>query len=79
MPREKFQEKGASALTDEELVAAILGTEATGVGVRTIARQVAGLRRGIAKYRAATSAIHSARPLAWPRSSLARGSGLSNE
>jgi DNA repair protein RadC len=44
-PREKLQEKGASALTDEELVAAILGMGTKGVDVRTIARQVAGLIR----------------------------------
>ena len=41
-PREKLREKGASALTDEELVAAILGMGTAGVDVRTIARQVAG-------------------------------------
>lgn len=44
-PREKLQEKGASALTDEELVAAILGMGTAGLDVRTIARQVAGLIR----------------------------------
>jgi DNA repair protein RadC len=44
-PREKLQEKGAAALTDEELVAAILGMGIKGVDVRTIARQVAGLIR----------------------------------
>ena len=44
-PREKLQEKGASALTDEELVAAILSMGTAGVDVRTIARQVAGLIR----------------------------------
>ncbi len=42
-PREKLQEKGASALTDEELVAAILGMGTAGVDVRTIARQVVTL------------------------------------
>jgi DNA repair protein RadC len=41
-PREKLREKGASALTDEELVAAILGMGTAGVDVRTIARQAAG-------------------------------------
>lgn len=45
-PREKLREKGASALTDEELVAAILGMGTAGVDVRTIARQVASLIRG---------------------------------
>ncbi len=44
-PREKLREKGASALTDDELVAAILGTGTSGVDVRTLARQVAGLIR----------------------------------
>ena len=44
-PREKLREKGAAALTDEELVAAILGMGTAGADVRTIARQVAGLIR----------------------------------
>jgi DNA repair protein RadC len=44
-PREKLREKGASALTDEELVTAILGMGTAGIDVRTIARQVAGLIR----------------------------------
>ena len=44
-PREKLREKGASALTDEELVAAILGMGTAGIDVRTIARQVTGLIR----------------------------------
>jgi DNA repair protein RadC len=44
-PREKLRDKGASALTDEELVAAILGMGTAGVDVRTIARQVASLIR----------------------------------
>ena len=44
-PREKLREKGASALTDEELVTAILGMGTPGVDVRTIARQVASLIR----------------------------------
>jgi len=44
-PREKLREKGASALTDEELVAAILGMGTAGVDVRTIARQVVSLIR----------------------------------
>jgi DNA repair protein RadC len=44
-PREKLREKGASALTDEELVAVILGMGTAGIDVRTIARQVAGLIR----------------------------------
>ena len=44
-PREKLQEKGAAALTDEELVAAILGMGTAGRDVRAIAKQVAGLIR----------------------------------
>lgn len=44
-PREKLREKGAAALTDEELVAAILGMGTASVDVRTIAKQVAGLIR----------------------------------
>jgi len=44
-PREKLREKGAQALTDEELVAAILGMGTAGVDVRTIAKRVAGLIR----------------------------------
>jgi len=44
-PREKLREKGVSALTDEELVTAILGMGTAGVDVRTIARQVVGLIR----------------------------------
>ena len=42
-PREKLRERGAAALTDEELVAAILGMGTAGIDVRTMARQVAGL------------------------------------
>jgi DNA repair protein RadC len=44
-PREKLRERGPAALTDEELVAAILGMGTAGVDVRTIARHVAGLIR----------------------------------
>ena len=44
-PREKLQERGAAALTDEELVTAILGKGTVGIDVRTIARNVAGLIR----------------------------------
>jgi len=44
-PREKLRERGAAALTDEELVAAILGRGTSGIDVRTMARQVAGLIR----------------------------------
>ncbi|MRR18443.1 MAG: DNA repair protein RadC [Deltaproteobacteria bacterium] len=42
-PREKLQEKGATALTDEELVAAILGMGTAGRDVRAIAKQVSAL------------------------------------
>ena len=44
-PREKLRERGAAALTDEELVAAILGMGTAGIDVRTMARQVAELIR----------------------------------
>ncbi len=44
-PREKLRENGAAALTDEELVAAILGMGTAGIDVRTMSRQVAGLIR----------------------------------
>jgi len=44
-PREKLRERGVSALTDEELVAAILGMGTAGIDVRTMAKQVAGLIR----------------------------------
>jgi len=44
-PREKLRERGAAALSDEDLVAAILGMGTAGVDVRTISKQVAGLIR----------------------------------
>jgi DNA repair protein RadC len=44
-PREKLRERGPESLTDEELVAAILGMGTAGIDVRTIAKQVAGLIR----------------------------------
>ena len=44
-PREKLREKGASALRDEELVAAILGRGIEGVDIVTISRNVARLIR----------------------------------
>jgi len=44
-PREKLRENGVAALTDEELVAAILGMGTAGIDVRTISRQVASLIR----------------------------------
>lgn len=39
-PREKLRERGATSLTDEELVAAILGMGTASIDVRTIANQV---------------------------------------
>jgi len=42
-PREKLKEKGVGALTDQELVAAILGSGTKGVDVRTMAMKVANL------------------------------------
>ncbi|MGH9760913.1 MAG: UPF0758 domain-containing protein, partial [Blastocatellia bacterium] len=39
----KLREKGAASLTDEELVAAILGMGTAGIDVRTMSRQVAAL------------------------------------
>ena len=44
-PREKLKERGASSLTDEELVAAILGRGVEGQDLRTISRSVAKLIR----------------------------------
>jgi DNA repair protein RadC len=44
-PREKLRERGAPALTDEELVAVILGMGTAGVDVRTMARHVVSLIR----------------------------------
>ncbi len=44
-PREKLREKGASALTDKELVAAILGRGIAGVDIVTMSRDVAQLIR----------------------------------
>ena len=44
-PREKLKEKGAPALTDEELVAAILGRGVEGQSLVTISKSVANLIR----------------------------------
>jgi len=44
-PREKLKERGASALTDEELVAAILGRGVEGQSLVTISKIVANLIR----------------------------------
>src|ERR1044071_3839424 len=44
-PREKLRERGPAALTDDELVAAIIGMGTAGVDVRTMARNVVALLR----------------------------------
>ena len=44
-PRKKLRERGAAALTDEELIAAIIGMGTARVDVRTMARQVVDLIR----------------------------------
>jgi DNA repair protein RadC len=54
-PREKLREKGAFALTDEELVAAILGRGIEGVDIVTMSRNVARLIR---KHRENLSVDH---------------------
>jgi DNA repair protein RadC len=51
-PREKLRERGPAALTDEELVAVILGMGTAGVDVRTMARRVVALIR---EYREAVT------------------------
>ena len=54
-PREKLKERGASALTDEELVAAILGRGVEGQDLGTISRRVAKL---IQKHKKKLSVDH---------------------
>jgi len=54
-PREKLKERGASALTDEELVAAILGRGVEGQSLVTISKSVANLIR---KHKEALSVEH---------------------
>ena len=66
-PRENLRDKGAAALTDEELVAAILGMGTAGIDVRTMARQVAGFIR---EYREALTLDHL---LSVPGMGLAKG------
>ena len=44
-PREKMRDRGPAALTDEELVAAIVGMGSAGVDVRTMSRKVVALIR----------------------------------
>ena len=69
-PREKLREKGAAALTDEELVAAILGMGTAGIDVRTMAKQVAGL---ISEHREALTLDHL---LSVPGMGLAKGAQI---
>lgn len=69
-PREKLREKGSAALTDEELVAAILGMGTAGIDVRTMAKQVAGLIR---EHREALALDHL---LAVPGMGLAKGAQI---
>src|SRR5438552_1139959 len=69
-PREKLREKGAVALTDEGLVAAILGMGTAGIDVRTMAKQVAGLIR---EHREALSLDHL---LTVPGMGLAKGAQI---
>ena len=54
-PREKLKERGASALTDKELVAAILGRGVEGQDLGTISRRVAKL---IQKHKEKLSVDH---------------------
>jgi DNA repair protein RadC len=54
-PREKLKERGASALTDEELVAAILGRGVEGQNLVAISKSVARL---ICKYKEDLSVKH---------------------
>ena len=44
-PREKLRERGAAALTDEELIAAIIGMGTAKIDVRTMAKHVVELIR----------------------------------
>src|SRR5438445_5793081 len=69
-PREKLREKDAVALTDEGLVAAILGMGTAGIDVRTMAKQVAGLIR---EHREALSLDHL---LSVPGMGLAKGAQI---
>lgn len=69
-PREKLREKGSAALTDEELVAAILGMGTAGIDVRTMAKQVAGLIR---EHREALGLDHL---LSVPGMGLAKGAQI---
>lgn len=69
-PREKLREKGPAALTDEELVATILGMGTAGIDVRTMAKQVAGLIR---EYRESLTLDHL---LSVPGMGLAKGAQI---
>jgi DNA repair protein RadC len=44
-PREKMRDRGPAALTDEELVSAIVGMGTAGVDVRTMSHEVVALIR----------------------------------
>ena len=71
-PREKLRERGAAALTDEELIAAIIGMGTAKIDVRTMARQVVDLIR---KHRDGLTLDHL---LSVPGMGLAKsGQGLS--
>ncbi len=65
-----MREKGPAALTDEELVAAILGMGTAGIDVRTMAKQVAGLIR---EYREGLTLDHL---LSVPGMGLAKGAQI---
>lgn len=54
-PREKMRDRSAAALTDEELVSAIIGVGTAGVDVRTMSRKVVALIR---EYREALTLDH---------------------
>jgi len=69
-PREKLRENGAASLTDEELVAAILGMGTAGIDVRTISRQVAGL---ISEHREGLTLNHL---ISVPGMGLAKGAQI---
>jgi DNA repair protein RadC len=66
-PREKLRERGVSSLTDEELVAAIIGMGTAGIDVRAMSRQVVGL---ISEHREALTLDHL---ISIPGMGLAKG------
>jgi DNA repair protein RadC len=69
-PREKLREKGAIALSDEELIAVILGMGTAGIDVRTMARQVSSLIR---EHKAGLTLDHL---LAVPGMGIAKGAQI---